>query len=76
MITTINKIINYLYSKEKKIQFLSDLNLSQDRKVQVSKDIIKKINYNFRANKTNKDDNLKLLDFTIYDYLRANISSK
>ena len=76
LIITINKIINFLYSKEKKIEFLSDLNLSQERKVQVSENIIKKINYNFRANRTNKDGNLALLKLTIYDYLSTIISSK
>ena len=76
LIITINKIINFLYSEEKKIGFLSDLNLSQERKVQVSENIIKKINYNFRANRTNKDGNLALLKLTIYDYLSTIISSK
>ena len=76
LIITINKIINFLYSEEKKIEFLSDLNLSQERKVQVSENIIKKINYNFRANRTNKDGNLALLKLTIYDYLSTIISSK
>ena len=40
LIITINKIINFLYSEEKKIEFLSDLNLSQERKVQASENII------------------------------------
>ena len=76
LITTIKGIIDSLYSKEEKIQFLSDLNLPQDRKVHVSKDIIKKINYDFRANRTNKNDNLALFKLTIYEYLSTNISSK
>ena len=76
LIITINKIINFLYSEEKKIGFLSDLNLSQERKVQVSENIIKKIDYNFRANRTNKDDNLALFKLTIYEYLSTIISSK
>ena len=76
LITTIKGIIDSLYSKEEKIQFLSDLNLPQGRKVHVSKDIIKKINYDFRANRTNKNDNLALFKLTIYEYLSTNISSK
>ena len=72
---TVNGIIDSLYSKEEKIQLLQDLNLPQDRKVQVSKDIIKKISYDFRANRTNKDDNLTLFKLTVYEYLSTNISS-
>ena len=76
LIITINKIIDFLCGEEGRVGFLSDLNLSQERKVQVSENIIKKIDYNFRANRTNKDDNLALFKLTIYEYLSTIISSK
>ena len=57
LITTINGTIDSLYSKEEKIQLFPDLNLPQKRIVQVSENIIKNIDYNIRANRTNKGDN-------------------
>ena len=76
LITFLNELINSLCSQEEKIQLISELKLSRDKKVQVLKNIIKKINYNFRANRTNKIDNLKLFDLTIYAYLSTKISTK
>ena len=72
---TVNGIIDSLYSKVEKIQLLQDLNLPLNRKVQISKDIIKNISYDFRANRTNKNDNLALFKLTMYEYLSTNISS-
>ena len=76
LIIFLNELINSLCSQEEKIQLISELKLSRDKKVQVLKNIIKKINYNFRAKRTNKNDNLKLFDLTIYTYLSTKISTK
>ena len=73
-----NKIINYVYrnNKEKLIEITGGLNNNAIKKNSKYIEVIKKIDYNTYANKTNKKFNLALLSQTIKEYLSINISKR
>ena len=73
----INKLIKVIYhKKENNCKQFSSLNLQKNKSNKTITIEIKKIQYDFRANKTKRDDNLEFLNHTLKKYLSNKISSK
>ena len=71
-----NKLINSLYRDVEKIIILKELYLSKLKSSKNLMKMIKKINYDFLLNLRKKDKILKLLDFSLKEYLSQEISNK
>ena len=71
----INKLISDLFDIKKINEILLNLNLPTLRQNNKNQ-IIKKIEHKSIANKTKKEDNLKILNLNLKEYLSNNISSK
>ena len=71
----INKLISDLFDIKKINEILLNLNLPK-LKSNNKNQIIKKIEHKSIANKTKKEDNLKILNLNLKEYLSNNISSK
>ena len=71
----INKLISDLFGIKKINEILLNLNLPK-LKSNNKNQIIKKIEHKSIANKTKKEDNLKILNLNLKEYLSNNISSK
>ena len=70
-----NNLINSIYNIDEINKILLNLNLHKF-KLKNQKKIIKKIEHKFSANLTKKEDNLKLLNSTLKEYLSNKISTK
>ena len=70
-----NNLINSIYNINEINKILLNLNLHKF-KLKNQKKIIKKIEHKFSANLTKKEDNLKLLNSTLKEYLSNKISTK
>ena len=70
-----NNLINLIYNSNEINKILLNLNLHKF-KLKNQKKIIKKIEHKFSANLTKKEDNLKLLNSTLKEYLSNKISTK
>ena len=57
-------------------RILSELNLSKYTPISNPLELIKKNNYDFRANKTDRKNNLNFLDFTLKDFFSNEIGAK
>ena len=75
LIEFINNLINSIYGVNEINKILLNLNLHKF-KLKNQKKIIKKIEHKFSANLTKKEDNLKLLNSTLKEYLSNKISTK
>jgi hypothetical protein len=75
LIEFINNLINSIYNINEINKILLNLNLHKF-KLKNQKKIIKKIEHKFSANLTKKEDNLKLLNSTLKEYLSNKISTK
>ena len=75
LIEFINNLINSIYNTNEINKILLNLNLHKF-KLKNQKKIIKKIEHKFSANLTKKEDNLKLLNSTLKEYLSNKISTK
>ena len=76
LINFTNKLINSLYRDVEKIIILKELYLSKLKSSKNLMKMIKKINYDFLLNLRKKDKILKLLDFSLKEYLSQEISNK
>lgn len=76
LILFINKLINYIYNYEKINGILSELNLPKSKNKNSMREVIKKNEYNYRANNTNKQYNLYFLNLTLKEYFSNRISDK
>ena len=70
-----NNLINSIYNINEINKILLNLNLHKFE-LKNQKKIIKKIEHKFSANLTKKEDNLKLLNSTLKEYLSNKISTK
>ena len=75
LIEFINNLINSIYNINEINKILLNLNLHKF-KLKNQKKIIKKIEHKFSANLTKKEDNLKLLNSTLKEYLSNKIITK
>ena len=75
LIEFINNLINSIYNTNEINKILLNLNLHKFE-IKNQKKIIKKIEHKFSANLTKKEDNLKLLNSTLKEYLSNKISTK
>ena len=75
LIEFINNLINSIYNINEINKILLNLNLHKFE-LKNQKKIIKKIEHKFSANLTKKEDNLKLLNSTLKEYLSNKISTK
>ena len=75
LIEFINNLINSIYNTNEINKILLNLNLHKFE-LKNQKKIIKKIEHKFSANLTKKEDNLKLLNSTLKEYLSNKISTK
>ena len=71
VINFVNKIINSLYTYQKKISIMSELNFSYK-----SFELIKDVDYNSIANKKKKRENLNLLNYSLKEFLSLDLSGK
>ena len=71
IINFVNKIINSLYTYQKKISIMSELNFSYK-----SFELIKDVDYNSIANKKKKRENLNLLNYSLKEFLSLDLSGK
>ena len=76
LILFINKLINYIYNYEKINGILLELNLPKSKNKNSMIEVIKKNEYNYRANNTNKQYNLYFLNITLKEYFSNRISDK
>lgn len=76
LIKFINSQINSLCQKETINRILSELNLSKYTPISNPLELIKKNNYDFRTNKTDRKNNLNFLDFTLKDFFSNEIGAK
>lgn len=76
LIKFINSQINSLCQKETINRILSELNLSKYTPISNPLELIKKNNYDFRANKTDRKNNLNFLDFTLKNFFSNEIGAK
>ena len=72
IINFVNKIINSLYTYQKRISILSELNFQADK----SFELIKDVDYNLIANKKKKIENLNLLNYSLKEFLSLALSGK
>ena len=72
LIIFINNVINKLYDQKHILSILNKLDLPVSR----SLPLIKDIDYKSLANKTKKNDNLKILNFSLKEFLSQNISMR
>ena len=75
LIEFINNLINSIYNINEINKILLNLNLHKFE-LKNQKKIIKKIEHKFSANLAKKEDNLKLLNSTLKEYLSNKISTK
>ena len=76
LILFINKLINCIYNYKKINGILSELNLPKSKNKNSMKEVIKKNEYNYRSNNTNKQYNLYFLNLTLKEYFSNKISVK
>ena len=71
IINFVNKIINSLYTYQKKISIMTELNFAYK-----SFELIKDVDYHSIANKKKKRENLNLLNYSLKEFLSLDLSGK